>query len=296
MKKILVFLISFSVVLWLIGTALAWVRESPQTNRPWSGAKFIDLPSGRVHYIDLGPKEASAILLFHGSGRGIADWQEGFGEALARNHRVVGFDYYGNGFSDRGFGMRYGYQLWSEQAIELLNELGIDEATFAGHSVGGVIAAITSVDHPRRSNSLVTIGTGASIDPVQIIPLIPGVGEFLLGVQPRFSETFSEQHREFIDQAHNIRGTRGAFLVYIRRQYTIDGIRVIKGLFDKVSAPALHVSGSMDRSIPHEAAQKIALQTDGVWAPFDGVGHDVHIEEPELLAQQISDFIEGLPE
>ncbi|MEE1877526.1 alpha/beta fold hydrolase [Altererythrobacter litoralis] len=278
---------------WFIGSSLAWVREDSMTHQAWPGAEFVELPSGKTHYIDMGPRDAPVVLLFHGSGRGIADWQEGFASALARDHRVIGFDYYGNGFSDRGFGLTYGYDIWSRQAIELLDALEIEQAVLVGHSVGGVVATVTAVDNPSRATGLVTIGTGNAIDPTHFALLIPGVGELLLGSQSNFSETFSEQHAEFISKAHNVRGSRWAFLVYLRRQYTVDGLRMLNGLYDDILVPTLHVSGTKDQSVSHEAARTLALQTGGAWRPFDGLGHNLHIEAPEQLASVVSRFSAG---
>ena len=53
--------------------------------------------------------EGPVILLVHGTGRSVADWQEGFAERLARCYRVVAFDYYGHGLSDRDHGLGIGF-------------------------------------------------------------------------------------------------------------------------------------------------------------------------------------------
>lgn len=281
---------------WLVGRwMMADQEESPAPpDQPWPGAAYIALPSGRTHFLDLGPRDAPAILLFHGSARGIADWQEGLAGALAHRYRVIAFDDYGNGFSDRGQGWSYGYDLWARQGMELLDALGVDRAVFVGHSVGGIVAAAAAADNPGRAVGLVTIGTGAAIDPVQILPLIPGLGEIVVGASPRLSDTFSPAHMRFIDAAHAIAGTRAAYLVYLRRQYTFDGLRILNGLIREVACPILHVSGTRDASVPHEAAKSFATESGGTFLAFDGIAHDVHVEAPEALAAAIASFSAGL--
>ena len=81
---------------------------------PAAGAKFIHTRSGRVHIADVG--DGSVVLLIHGSGRSIADWRQGVIERLAQRHRVIAFDCYGFGFSDRSPKFVYGYDLWVQQA------------------------------------------------------------------------------------------------------------------------------------------------------------------------------------
>lgn len=256
-------------------------------------AAFIRIPLGRVHYLDRG--EGPVILLLHGSGRSIADWQEGLAERLSRSHRVIAIDYFGNGLSDRNHGLSYGYDLWVEEAVEVLDALGVARVTVVGHSVGGVIATLFSLHHPDRAERLVTIGTGTAIDPMQVLPLVPGLGEVILGRSVVYSETFSSTHAARLAQAWRISGTRAAFLTYLRRQYTIDGVQLLTGVYDRVSLPALHIHGTRDASIPVAAGRAMAAKTGGRFVEVEGAGHNVHIDAPDALAHEISRFISENP-
>src|SRR5260370_412850 len=173
-------LIALLIALYVIGTfMIANVETIEWTSvEPAAGAKFITTRLGRVHYVDVG--EGSPILLMHGSGRSIADWQEGAIERLAAHHRVIAFDYFGNGFSERNASFTYGYDLWVEEAVELIHALKIPHVTVIGHSVGGALACILAADHPDLVDHVVTIGTGMTIEPQQFLPLIPGAGEIMM--------------------------------------------------------------------------------------------------------------------
>ena len=59
-----------------------------------------------------------------GTGRSVADWQEGLAERLAEKYRVVGIDYYGHGLSERSHPCRYGSARWAEQAVDVLDAVG----------------------------------------------------------------------------------------------------------------------------------------------------------------------------
>lgn len=251
---------------------------------------FLQTPLGRVHVLDQG--DGDPLLLLHGTGRSVADWQEGLAERLSRSHRIVAFDYYGHGLSDRNHGLSYGSALWARQGIAVLDALGIDRATVIGHSVGGVVAAFLAADNPRRIERAVFIGHGIAMDPMQIVPFIPGLGEFKMGRTPLFSAVFSDSHRQRLEAAYRIRGTRAALLTYIRRQYTIDGLRLLLGTYEDIEAPVLQIHGANDESIPVEAGRRITPRLrDGRFVVIAGASHDVHIDAPDRLAAEIESFV-----
>jgi pimeloyl-ACP methyl ester carboxylesterase len=268
------------------------VRREPVTRAAAPSdpeTRFIETRSGRVHLLDVG--EGPVILLMHGTGRSVADWQEGLSERLARRHQVVGFDYYGHGLSDRAHGLRYGPVLWKQQALDVLDALGIERVTVVGHSVGGSVAAMFTADHPDRVERSVFIGHGMAMDPMQWVPFVPGLGELKMARTAIFSDVFSEAHRRRLTAAYEIRGTRAALLTYIRRQYTIDGIRLVLGTYEDIATPVLQVHGTRDASIPIEAARGLTSRLrDARFVAVEGAGHDVHIDAPDELVTAIEAF------
>ena len=289
--RILIALAVVAVLAFGVGRLLMASREPvPAPSVPWnSGSAFLETRSGRVHALDRG--EGPPLLLLHGSGRSLADWQEGLAGLLSKRHRVVAFDYYGNGLSDRAHARRSGSVLWAKQGIDVLDALGIERVTLVGHSIGGVVAALMAADHPDRVDAVITIGTGMAIAPEQIPLLVPGLGEILVGRMDVFGETFSERHGARIRSGYEIAGTRAALLTYIRRQYTLDGIRLLGGVWEEIRAPLLHLSGSEDEQIPTETAERLARRTGGRFVRIDGARHDVHILAPERLVSEIEGFL-----
>jgi 2-hydroxymuconate-semialdehyde hydrolase len=253
--------------------------------------RFVETRSGRVHVLDVGEGD-SVILLLHGTGRSVADWQEGLADRLGEKYRVIGIDYYGLGLSDRTHAGRYGIALWAQQALDVLDALEIERVTAVGHSAGGAVAAILTADHPERVDRAVFIGHGIAVDPMQIVPILPGIGEITMARTAIFSEVFSENHERRLTAAYAIRGTRAALLTFIRRQYTIDGLRLATGTYEDIQRPVLQVHGTEDTSISIAAAQRLTLRLgDARFLPIVGVGHDVHIEAPNELAAAIEAFV-----
>jgi pimeloyl-ACP methyl ester carboxylesterase len=164
-----------------------------------------------------------------------------------------------------------------------------------GHSSGGVVAAILAADYPARVRGAVFIGHGLAMDPSQLIPLIPGLGEFWVARATVFGETFSERHRTSLEAAYRIRGTRAALLTFIRRQYTIDGLRLLAGTYEDIQAPVLQVHGALDSSIPIDAARRLTRRVrDSRFVAVEGVNHDVHIAAPDRLTREIDAFVADL--
>lgn len=283
-------------VLFVVGTLLARRREAVARATAPSDpeTRFLKTRSGRVHMLELGQGEV--ILLLHGTGRSVADWQEGFAQRLARSHRVVGFDYYGLGLSDRDHGLGTGFPLWARQAIDVLDALEIDRVTVVGHSIGGTVAACVAADNPGRVDRVVLIGNGMAMDRMQMIPFVPGLGELSMGRTRIFSTIFSPQHERRLAAAYSIRGTRAALLTYIRRTYTWDGIRLLRGTYEDIQAPVLQAHGTQDESISIGAARRLSPRIrDTRFVAFEGASHDVYIDAPDALAATIEDFIAETP-
>lgn len=252
-------------------------------------AQFLATKTGRTHYLDVG--EGPPILLMHGSGASLAGWRQGLVQRLAAHHRVIAFDYFGNGFSERNPVFTYGYDLWVNQAIELLDALKIERVTVIGHSVGGALACVLAADHPDRVDHVVTIGTGMTIEPQQFLLLVPGVGELLLARGESYGAAYPEDNRIALAAAYKVRGTRAALLAYARRQLTIDGLRLVWGTFEDVKAPILHLSGSRDVNIAPTVARDLAERTRGKFVLIDGASHYAHIDAPDRVADEVAKFL-----
>lgn len=298
MKVLLIVTLSVVVVLFLMSKAGSLMnREFETVARAEAPSdpdtRFVMTRSGRVHVLEVGSGD-EVILLLHGTGRSVADWQEGLAERLARQHRVVGIDYYGHGSSDRDHGRSTGIALWAEQAVDVLDALEIQRVTVVGHSVGGCVAAIFTADHPERVDRAIFIGHGIAVDPIQIVPLVPGFGEIRMARTAIFSDVFSAEHERRLKAAYAIRGTRSALLTFLRRQYTIDGLRLVTGTYEDIRRPVLQVHGTEDASIPIAAARRLSPRLgESHFLPIVGVGHDVHIEAPTRLAEAIDGFVSG---
>lgn len=78
-------------------------------------------------------------------------------KVVADHFRTYSLDFWGFGDSRRK-NIRESIQNYSEQVVRFLDELGIDRIPLVGHSMGGMVALKTAIDHPDRIACVTTVG------------------------------------------------------------------------------------------------------------------------------------------
>ena len=146
--------------------------------------QFIDLPEGAVHYELSGPVTGPLVVLVNGFSASYFLWDRNVDALTAAGFRVLRYDLYGRGFSDRPGGA-YDLSRFTRQLDALLDVLRVEGAVdLVGISLGGQIAAAYTGAHPERVRRLVLLSPQmAQIDARTIFPVnLWGVGEYLFDV------------------------------------------------------------------------------------------------------------------
>jgi pimeloyl-ACP methyl ester carboxylesterase len=89
---------------------------------------------------------------------------------FSRDHRVITFDYRGTGQSSKP-SIDYTTQMFCEDVIGLMDYLKADQAIVVGHSMGGRVAQLMALDHPKKVHNLVLASTGAHYPQTKGLPL-----------------------------------------------------------------------------------------------------------------------------
>jgi pimeloyl-ACP methyl ester carboxylesterase len=107
-----------------------------------------------VHYEVFG--RGKPVLFLHGW---LGSWRYWYPtvEVVAGHFRTYSLDFWGFGDSRRKNTLE-SIQNYSEQVVRFLNELGIDRILLVGHSMGGMVALKTALDHPERIVRVATVG------------------------------------------------------------------------------------------------------------------------------------------
>jgi len=274
-------------------------ESDPHALAPWGPeTSFIATGSGETHILDAG--EGDVILLVHGSSGSIADWQEGgLVDRLAESYRVVAFDSYGFGLSKRNDSFEYGHPLWTQQALDVLDALEIEHVVVVGHSAGAGVAIALAAYFPERVRGVVLTGHGFTADPAQMMPMLPGIGEFWAARRSVIGDTFSESYRERAEAVHRIRGTRAAYLAFIRSQALLlasaEGRQIAATIYEAIDVPVLQLHGAADQSQDIESARALSSRiADTRFVTIEGSDHHVHIDAPDRWIEEVTKFVANL--
>ena len=156
--------------------------------------RFIDVAPGvRLWAEDRGAADASPLLLIMGAQAPGLGWPDELVDMLAPRHRVIRYDHRDTGRSTWAFDQQpYPLAELAEDALAVLDVLGIERAHIVGMSLGGMLAQLLIADHPERLLSATLIGTSA----LSTVPYVQPDGvrtlpEELPGIAPRLLEMWS---------------------------------------------------------------------------------------------------------
>lgn len=151
--------------------------------------EFVTLTDGDIHYRWFGPEEGTAdapvIVMAHGFSTPNFIFEQNAEALAAAGFRVLTFDHFGRGWSDRPEGP-YSIDFYDRELLELTEALDI-EAPFglAGLSMGGVIVAEFAARHPERVSKLallvpagLKLGSEAG-SPSDRLLMTPVLGDFV---------------------------------------------------------------------------------------------------------------------
>jgi pimeloyl-ACP methyl ester carboxylesterase len=152
-------------------------REHPARGR------FVEVDGVRLHYVDRG--EGSPVVLLHGNGAMIEDWEiSGVLALAAERHRVVAIDRPGFGHSGRPRRRAWTPAAQAELLHEALRSLGVERPIVVGHSWGTLVALALALEHSEYVRGLVLLSgyyfPSARADVALLSPpALPVVGDVL---------------------------------------------------------------------------------------------------------------------
>jgi pimeloyl-ACP methyl ester carboxylesterase len=271
---------------------------------------FVQIHGHDVAYKAAG--EGPALVLVHGMAGSSATWARVMPD-LARNHTVIAPDLLGHGESAKPRG-DYSLGAYASGIRDLMVLLGVEKATFVGHSLGGGIAMQLAYMFPDACERLVLVGSGGlgkEVSPLLRVISAPG-SEYVLPLvlTPRLHGLF-----EKVGALLSRSGLRGdpllqeiwasytrltdaraqrAFVHTIRSVIDVAGQRVSARdrLYLAQEVPTLIVWGDRDRVIPVGHAHVAhGLIPGSRLEVVPGAGHFVPLERPDLFVQVLEDFL-----
>jgi pimeloyl-ACP methyl ester carboxylesterase len=245
------------------------------------------------------------VVLIHGLSVPYFIWDVTAPELAQAGFKVLRYDLYGRGFSDRP-DVIYDLQLYRRQLHGLLSALKLQEpASLVGISIGAEIAA-DFVDHfPQNVNKLCLISPmGFPVllpDSIKIM-YIPGFGDYIYTVagsrlmissveKDVLSGLTSDYVKAYKEQMQ-YKGFRHAILSTVRNVSLND----MQDLYKKIGTsgtPVLLIWGTKDTVTPYSNSAIATRLMPGVrFHPVHGAGHAPHLEQAEQVHRTMIQFLQ----
>jgi len=307
-------------LLLLISANLIAQPQHPPIKHPEGNYVLIN---GAKLWVESEGAGAPILLIPGGPGDSHTYFHPWFSE-LAKHFRVIYFDAFGRGRSDRAKdASEYTFQRDVEDVESLRKELKIDRWTVLGHSYGGMVAQGYALKYPMSLEKLILSNSFYSGEMWQanndncnaeFRNQFPELWETLLAVRAEGNNSSSPEHQRayalpsgllyFYDASNASRVSRDSLIINTDVYYQLvgaDGDFIIGGDVAKLDfrkdlknlkMPMLIIEGRYDRvAVPRFSIlfKKYAPQASFVM--FEKSGHNPYIEESEKYFSILNDFL-----
>jgi 3-oxoadipate enol-lactonase len=226
-----------------------------------------------VNYEFLGKKSAPVVLCSHCLAGSLNIWDPQMDE-LKEQYRILRYDVRGHGGTSAPEG-DYTVELLADDAIGLMDELGIDSAHFMGISMGGMIGQVMALAHPERLSSLILCDTACQI-PKESLPIW----------QERIAAAKQNGMQALADNTP-VSGFAGCCMA-------ISGFDV-KDRLTQLAMPVLIMVGENDPGTPVEASRQIENQiSSSRLEVLPKAFHLSNVEAAQSFNHILMDFLGGL--
>jgi len=290
-------------------------EDLTESIRSQAGGSFIKLSDGICHY-ELSPLPAqrleetswarATIVLIHGFSVPYFIWDPTFDFLTRSGFRVLRFDLFGRGHSDRPR-VRYDIHLFVRQLNDLLDALNITQPIhLVGLSMGGAISAAFVDGYPERIKSHTLIDPAGAKDTEHATAVklakIPVLPEILLGLardesllkgvasdifDPKLVAHFTARYKPQM----RVKGFKRAILSTIRSGMLGSFIETYQRV-GRLNKPTLLFWGRNDTTVPfsHSEILRAAIPHTQFHA-IENCGHIPHYEKPAEVNLILSEFI-----
>lgn len=264
---------------------------------------YLTVEDVRLRLRDSGPRDAPAVILLHGFGASLETW-EPWAEALSARFRVIRFDLPGFGLTGPDPTGDYTDERTMQILAALMDQLGLEQASLIGNSLGGRLAWTFAAQHPQRVARLVLVSPDGFASPGFTYgepPEVPMMMQALPYVAPRSMlranlaaayadpDTMTEEMLTRYRDLLLAPGVRQAILD--RTEQTI--LRDPVPLLAQITAPTLLLWGEEDGMIPVSNSEDyLQHMPDARVVRLPGLGHLPFEEAPATSLAQVERFLQ----
>lgn len=246
-----------------------------------------------LHISDEGPKTGRVVMFANSLGTDLRVWDTMIAH-LPKGLRLVRFDKRGHGISDCPEGP-YTIEDLAGDAIAIAEALDLQDITFVGLSIGGLIGQGMIEARPDLIKALVLMDTAvkigtadswnARIDAMQvsgIAPLADDIMERWFAKSFRADDARIAPWRAMVSRTP-LEGYLGCCAAIAGADFT--------ALASRVDIPVMAVVGAEDGATPPDLVRATADLYNAECHVVDDAAHIPCVEHPEQIAQLITDFL-----
>jgi sigma-B regulation protein RsbQ len=252
-----------------------------------------------------GPDRAPPMVFAHGFGCDQNMWRHVWPQ-FAADHRVVLFDYVGNGHSDASafdpsrYATLRGY---AEDVLDICRELDLEEVVLVGHSVSAMIGVLAALAEPERFARLVLVspspryidddGYVGGFTKEDIEGLLDSLDSNYLGWSSAMAPVImgNAERPELAEELTNsfCRSDPEIASHFARVTFLSDN----RSDLARVEIPSLVLQCSNDAIAPEAVGRYVSERMpDGRLVMLDASGHCPNLSAPEETVEAIRAFLE----
>ncbi len=250
--------------------------------------------------------EGEPLLIINGTSQSLGFWVD-LAQAWAGRHRVITYDLRGMGGSTRGADT-FTVRSLADDALGVLDALGIERAHVLGYSLGSAIAQEVVLAAPERVASLVLYCTWARSDgfqrammtglahPWRMGDLESGLGALGVAFSPQLLD--SPEFGKLIQDLLPLFPSTPEQIRTCAEQWDADMGHDTLDRLGEITAPTLVIAGEQDLLTPPWHGKQVAEAIPGAKLEmFTGPGssHALGTERAEEFVPLVADFLAAHP-
>jgi pimeloyl-ACP methyl ester carboxylesterase len=307
-RLLLIYGVAFVTLFVLIPAALYFTFDPERLDlddaaRASAPGQFAKLRDGYTHYELAGSETGRVVVLAAGATVPYYIWDPTFKALVDAGFRVLRYDYYGRGYSDRP-DVPFTEDLYLRQLTGLLDAVHIaGPFDLAGLSFGGAVITSVAAKYPDRVRSLVYLDPAFRMpESLTMIENAPWAWNIMTAIfeergwaQSQLGDFLNpERFPDWPDRYRpqlRYKGFRRARLSDLRSNVDADQRDELQAV-GRHPRPVLVVWGKQDPNVPFElSASLMAVMPDARLLAVDQAGHLPQWEQPGIVQPAIVSFL-----
>jgi pimeloyl-ACP methyl ester carboxylesterase/catechol 2,3-dioxygenase-like lactoylglutathione lyase family enzyme len=277
----------------------------------WTALREISFTQGRLdaggvstRFAEAGPKDAPALVMLHGTGGHWETFVSNIGP-LSEHFRCVAFDMVGNGFSSKP-DKDYEIPVYLDHVTAVMDELGIERASFLGVSLGSWVAARLALVAPERVDKLILLSPAGLIATASNMARIRAERTRAVedpnwdSIKAMFNHLIADERNRIPD----IVALRQAIYRLPETKDAIDHVLILQDAdararnllseeeWGAIQAPLMVVASGKDVNEYQNTARRVAALVEGAEVvEMPTTAHWPHFEDPEYFNEQALRFL-----